>query len=108
MRALLLLLTIASTPLGPFATERPADARRDDAQVGDGRTPQIPLFTAELNDAGPLFFRKVDGNSSGDAPVHSGGSSGERLGNQANQALTFRATAAPPSGPVLAALHLRI
>ena len=106
MRALLILLTIASIPLGHFMAERPAetDARM---QVADDDTPRIPLLTAEPGLAGPLFYRKAERGSPGDAVMQAGGLPRECVSDQALR-LLFRAAAALPAGPVLPELHLRI
>ena len=87
--------------------ERPVDVWGAPIRGEDGRD-QIPLLVAQPSEAGPLFYRKADGSSTGDASLSGGCLPGAciRDGRPARSALC--ATATLLSSLVIPELHLRI
>ena len=107
MRAHVVLLLIASIPLGHFMAERPAKAWSAQIRGEDGRD-QIPLVVAQPSEAGPLFYRKADGSSTGDASLPGGSLAGASMRDDRPARLVVCATAMLLSSPVIPELRLRI
>lgn len=107
MRAHVVLLLITSIPLGHFVAERPAKTLSAQIRGEDGWD-QIPLLVAQPSEAGPLFYRKADGSSTGDASLPGGSLPGASMRDDRPARFVLGATATLLSSPVIPELHLRI